>query len=398
MGRRINFIVPYYPPDVAADGQLFALLAAELARRGFDVRVGTWMPRYQGVRVKAKMYEEQLDGRVKISRMPALRAGKSLLARAYAAYWLTYSAFWRGLFSWGPLVMPSSPPTLGLAGWALSWIGRRYVYVLHDVHPELGLALGYLKPGMAARVLRFVQRRSLARARTITLTEGMALKAHEIQPRARVEVVPNWVDTDAIKPLPKADSAFAREHNLVEPFVLQYSGNLGLLHPLEEFTRAMRDVAGATLCYIGRGAKLETVRELAAGADNIRFFDYQPYEQLRDSLAACDVAVVAIEPAADRLAMPSKLQGVLAAGRPVLAIAPKDSELADAVRRLDVGTVVDAKAERAEIAAAVRELMQSPEQLARWGANARRAAETEFSVSRAADAYLKAMGLPDAAS
>jgi glycosyltransferase involved in cell wall biosynthesis len=387
MGRRVNFIVPYFPPDVAADGQLFALLATELARRGYDVRVGTWMPRYQGVRAKAKMYEELHDRRLRVSRMWAPRAGKSLVARAFAAYWVTYGAFWRGLLSRGPILMPSSPPILGLAGWALSLFGRRFVYVLHDVHPELGIALGRLKPGPVAGFLRFVQRRILSRAHTVTLTQGMADTAKALQPKARVTVIPNWVDTDAIRPKPKADSAFAREHGLLEPFVLQYSGNLGLLHPLENFTRALRELPGAVLCYIGRGAKLPAVKELADGADNIRFFDYQPFESLPDSLAACDVAVVAIEPGADRLAMPSKLQGILASGRPVLAIAPPDSELAAAVRELEVGVVVDAAATPEDIMAAVKALMQTPEKLAEWAANARRAAETRYSVKAATDAY-----------
>jgi glycosyltransferase involved in cell wall biosynthesis len=385
--RRLNMLLPYYPPDVAADGQLFALLAAELAKRGWQVRVATFSPRYQGTRAKAKMYEEQHDRAIRISRLWAPRTGKGLLGRAFAAYWVTYSVFWRGMFSRGPLLMPSSPPTFGFVAWALSLLGRRCVYVLHDVHPELGIALGRLKPGMIAGLLRFSQRRALGRAVTVTLTKGMAHNARQIQPRAKVHVIPNWVDTDAIKPLPKAESAFAREHGLGEPFVLQYSGNLGLLHPLENLTRALRDVPEAVLTYIGRGAKLEQVRELAEGADNIRFFDYQPFEQLADSLAACDVAVVAIEPAADRLAMPSKLQGVLAAGRPVLAIAPRDSELAKLVQDLEVGVVVDAKAEPAEIAEAVRELMQNPAKLAQWATNARNAAETRFSVQAAADAY-----------
>jgi len=90
-----------------------------------------------------------------------------------------------------------------------------------------------------------------------------------------------------------------------------YSGNLGLLHPLEGLTLAMKDLPEAVLTYIGRGAKLEPTRKLAEGLPNVRFFDYRPLSELPDSLAACDLAVVALEPAADRLAMPSKLQGIL---------------------------------------------------------------------------------------
>lgn len=374
-------LLPHYPPDVAADGQLFALLARELAARGHNVRVLAWSPRYQGVRANWAR-RETADG-VRVSRCWA-PGGKSLLARAFAAWWITTTAFWRALFSRGVLLMPSSPPTLGLVGWCLSWIGRTYIYVLHDIHPELGIALGRLKPGLLASLLRFVQRRALSRGRTVTLTPGMAEKARELQPRAKVSVIANWVDTQAIRPKPKAASAFAREHGLVEPFVIQYSGNLGLLHPLDGLTQAMHDLTEAVLCYIGRGAKLEPTKALAQETPNVRFFDYQPLATLEDSLAACDIAVVALEPGADRLAMPSKLQGILASGRPVLVLAPPESELAKLIEQHQCGWVVGDSNDAQAVAAAIRAAMAGNRE--QKGINARQAAE-QFSVQQAANAY-----------
>ncbi len=375
-------LLPHYPPDVAADGQLFALLARELAARDCMVRVLAWSPRYHGVRANWAR-REVVDG-VRISRCWA-PGGKSLAARALAAWWVTTTAFWRALFSRGVLLMPSSPPTLGLVGWWLSWIGRRYVYVLHDIHPELGIALKRLKPGLLASLLRFGQRRALARGRTVTLTPGMADKARELQPRAKVSVIPNWVDTQAIKPKPKAASAFAREHGLVARFVIQYSGNLGLLHPLDGLTQAMRELPDAVLCFIGRGAKLEHTKALAGDLANVRFFDYQPSDSLEDSLAACDVAVAAIERGADGLAMPSKLQGILASGRPVLALAPQDSELAQLVQSHDCGWVVDDFNDPQAVAAAIRIAMSGNRE--QRGKAARAAAEQAYSTQTAADAY-----------
>ena len=383
---RVTMLLPYYPPDVAADGQLFSLLARELAAAGCSVRVLTWRPRYQGITSSAPA-RETVDG-VEIRRMWAPKAGKSLIGRALAAMWLSRTGMLRALFSGGVLIIPSSPPTLALIGWWLRLIGRRYVYVLHDVHPELGVALGRMRPGLLAGWLRWVHRRVLRRGVTITLTQGMKLKALAIQPKAQVEVIPNWVDTQAIKPITKADSAFAKAHDLTEPFVIQYSGNLGLLHPLDGLTRAMAELPEAVLTYVGRGAKLEPTRKLAAGLPNVRFFDYQPFDQLAESLAACDLAVVAIEPAADRLAMPSKLQGVMAAGRAILALAPADSELAAIVREHDCGIVVSEFDDPAKVAAAIRELMSDRARLATLGTNARVAAEKTFNTRQAAERYL----------
>ncbi|MCB9893012.1 MAG: glycosyltransferase family 4 protein [Planctomycetes bacterium] len=387
MARHVTMLLPHYPPDVAADGQLFSLLARELVKLGHPVRVLTWRPRYQGVEAKAPS-RETVDG-VEIRRMWAPRGGKSFFARAFAALWIAEFAFWRGLFSGGVLLMPSSPPTLGFAGWWLRWLGRKYVYVLHDIHPDLGIALGKLKPGLIAGVLRWLQRRALRRGQTVALTEGMRERALELQPRACVEVIPNWVDTGAIAPRPKSDSAFAKANDLLGPFVIQYSGNLGLLHPLDGLTRAMAELPDAVLTYIGRGAKLEPTRALAKDLPNVRFFDYQAFDQLADSLAACDLAVVAIEPGADRLAMPSKLQGILASGRPVLALAPRGSELAALVEQLECGVVVDDFDNPGAVALAIRGLMSDAETRASMAANARSAAEKTFHTAQAAERYSK---------
>ncbi|MCC6465772.1 MAG: glycosyltransferase family 4 protein, partial [Planctomycetes bacterium] len=313
-------------------------------------------------------------------------AGKSLPSRAFAAWWLTFTGFWRALFTRGPLLALSSPPTLGLVLWVLSWLGRKGIYVLHDLHPDLGLALGRLRPGFAASLLRFIQRRNLARAKVVAITQGMAENARRLQPRARPQVIENWVDCTAIAPKPKAESALARAQALAQPFVLQYSGNLGLLHPLDGLVRAMADLPDCVLAFIGRGARLEATRAAAAGLPNVRFLDYVPLAELGDSLAACDVAVVALEPGADRLAMPSKLVGILAAGRPVLALAPEGSELAQLVLQANCGLAADA-ADPAAIAAAVRRLRDDPALRESFSRNARSLAETRFSLTGAAEAY-----------
>jgi glycosyltransferase involved in cell wall biosynthesis len=388
--KPVTMLFPYYPPDVAADGQLFALLARELVKLGHPVKVLTWRPRYQGVVTPAPA-RETVDG-VEIRRMWAPRTGKSLLGRLISARWVAQTGMYRALFNGGVLIIPSSNPGLAMVGWWLSFLGRRFIYVLHDIHPELGLALGHLKPGLLASMIARIQRRALRRGVTVTLTDGMREKALAIQPKADVHVIPNWVDTAAIKPIPKAESVFAKANDLVHPFAIQYSGNLGLLHPLDGLTKAMAELPDCVLTYIGRGAKLQPTKVLAGSASNVKFFDYQPLAALADSLAACDLAVVAIEPGADRLAMPSKLQGILASGRPILALAPAESELASFVIGHECGIVVSEFNKPQAIAAVIKRLRADPATLANFAQNARAAAERLFSVKLAAERYSALIG------
>lgn len=390
MPKRVTMLLPHYPPDVAADGQLFSLLARELVKLGHPVRVLTWRPRYQGVTVPAPK-RETVDC-VEIRRMWAPRLGKSLLGRMIAVRWLAQTGMIRALFSGGILIIPSSSPGLAMVGWWLHWLGRKFIYVLHDIHPELGIALGVMKPGLLTGVLKRIQRRALRRGVTVTLTDGMREKALAIQPKADVHVIPNWVDTGAIRPIPKVDSTFAKANGLAQPFVIQYSGNLGLLHPLDGLTKAMTELPDCVLTYIGRGAKLEPTKALAAGASNVKFFDYQPLAALPDSLAGCDLAVVAIEPGADRLAMPSKLQGILASGRPILALAPAESELASFVITHECGVVVSEFNKPQAIAAVIKRLRADSATLATFAQNSRSAAERLHDVKTAATKYSALIG------
>jgi glycosyltransferase involved in cell wall biosynthesis len=378
--KRFTFLVPYFPPDVAADGQLFALLAREFVRRGHAVRVLTWKPRYQGVAPRRGE-----DGGLRVSRWWA-PGGKSLIARAFGAFWLYRTGFLRALFSRGTIIVPSSPPGLALAAWWLSWLGRRYIYVLHDIHPDLGIALGKLRPGLIASCIRWLNRRAMARACAVaTLTEGMKERALALMPRANVAVIPNWVDLEAITPAKRALAT-----GVASQVVIQYSGNMGILHPLEGLTRAVGAMPDCELHFIGRGARLATTRELVQREKftNVKFFDYRSLDKLGESLADCDIAAIALEPGADKLAMPSKLQGILASGRPVLCLAPATSELARFIERARVGVVVNEPNDLAQVRAAIEKLRNAVAHN-EMSNRAREVAEAQFGVANAASAYEK---------
>lgn len=153
-------------------------------------------------------------------------------------------------------------------------------------------------------------------------------------------------------------------------------------------TRAVGTMPDCELHFIGRGAKLEPTRALVEREKfaNVKFFDYRPLAELGASLAACDIAAVALESGADKLAMPSKLQGILASGRPLLCLAPSTSELAQFIERERVGVVVSEPENVEQIRAAIEKLRDNAlrDEL---GKRAREVAEAQFGVAKAADAY-----------
>ena len=135
-------------------------------------------------------------------------------------------------------------------------------------------------------------------------------------------VIPNWADTESICPVDR-DNVFLQRHSLDGKFVVMYSGNLGLTQRLEDFVEAAALLQGESdvhFVFIGQGARradLERqVKDLALA--NVSFFDYQPVEELAHSLSAADLHLIPLNKDLSRCLMPSKLYGILAAGRPYL--------------------------------------------------------------------------------
>ena len=125
-----------------------------------------------------------------------------------------------------------------------------------------------------------------------------------------------------------------------------YSGNMGRAHILEPLLSAAQALSGdasKVFVFVGEGAQKRTLQQKAQSLHltNVRFFPYQPSEDLAESLSAADLHVVSMLPGADRCLMPSKIYGIMASGTPVLAICPKTSELAHMISELELGIVCD---------------------------------------------------------
>jgi colanic acid biosynthesis glycosyl transferase WcaI len=202
-------------------------------------------------------------------------------------------------------------------------------------------------------------------------------------------VIPDWADCSEIVPASK-DNAFTRAHGLADKFVIMHSGNIGLSQGLDRVIEAaahLRHVRDIEMVFVGEGVKkplLEAqAREL--GLDNVRFLPYQPKERLTESFAAADVFLVSLLPGLAGYIVPSKLYGILAAGRPYIAAVEDECEVADISREHECGLVVSPGKAR-ELAEGILRLYHDRELAARMGANARTTA-FEFDRTRQVTAY-----------
>ncbi len=371
----ILFINRVYPPDEGATGQLLAELSQALTIAGWRVTVVT-------SRGATGLPPSETIAGVRVERVAGLPFTRASHWRRALSYLSLYPALlWRAL--WLPrseiIVTITDPPLQLLLGSVLQWFkGSRHVHWAQDVYPELAEEMGVLKKdGFLARILRRFSTSALVRCDGI-IAVGRCMKARLVErgiDSSAITVIPNWGhSTNAQCPMPNAQrevacteipggtpeslnaDEFRAEHGLIGKFVVMYSGNLGLAHPFEAMLDAAErlqfSLPNVVLLFVGNGPRLPWVRDEVQRRQlsNVRFLPFQPLEKLAQSLAAADLHLASMRQELCGLVVPSKVYGVLAAGRPCIFLGPEESEAAQFIREHGCGSVL-ANATGARLAA-----------------------------------------------
>lgn len=293
------------------------------------------------------------------------------------------------------LFIISNPPLAPLLPLLLR---NKFSLLIWDIWPDALVHTNTLSlKHPIVRVWQWLNRKAFPRAeRIFTISDGLAKCLEQYVSREKIVVIPNWADTEFLKPLPKSENKFVRDQGLEGKFVIMYSGNIGNTHRVE----ALVDVAAKLQVHsdiafviIGEGGKKELVRKRIeeSGVKNIRLLPYQPYEMLPHSLAAADIGVITLEEAAAQVSVPSKTYSTLAVGAPLLCLAGQDSELANLVREHDVGKIFSPN-DIDRIAEWVLNLKNNPQAHAELSARAR---ETSFLFTpKNAEKYVAALRQP----
>jgi colanic acid biosynthesis glycosyl transferase WcaI len=378
---RVVFVNRYFFPDQSATSRMLSDLAFRLAQRGVPVAVVTSRQLYEDPRA-ALAPHEVVDG-VSIHRVTTATRGRArLLGRAldYVSFHAAAGIELLRVLARGDVVVAKTdPPLISLVVSRVAQLrGALLVNWLQDLFPEVATVLTPdLIPTWAQRQLVAARDRSLRRAAmNVVLGESMQRRLLNAGvDSARIRIVPNWSDPVAIVPRPAADSATRQRLALGGRFVIGYSGNLGRAHEFDTLigaARLLRSEPRFAFLITGSGAKADALRESvrAEGLDSFYFQPFQPAELLGDSLAAADVHFVSLLPALEGLILPSKIYGVLAAGRPALFVGDTQGDLARLLRDHDCGVAV-AVGDSERLAAELRVLADSPARLAAMGVNAR---------------------------
>lgn len=288
------------------------------------------------------------------------------------------------------LLVGTNPPMAPVAAQAVRRLrGTPYVYLIHDLFPDVAVALHTLPAASApARLCGRLQRGWLHGAARVVVI-GRCMQAHLQRqyalPFARTAIIPNWSDPESIRPLAK-ETHFRAQHGL-SGFVVLYAGNFGQYQNFDTLLLAAKRLQtthpAITFALVGEGARreyLETyIRE--DGLQNVRLFPFVAHEAFADLLASADVSLVTLEPGAEGVGVPSKFYNILASGRPTIALVGPESEVACVVEEAQCGLRAD-QGDAEGFADAILQLYQAPELAARMGEQARTTLVTRFSLEQ----------------
>lgn len=348
MSRRLVFVCELFHPDQTSSGRVFTEIAAEMARTHPTLAICN-LPTYAGVGEATPRRETYRE--IEIVRVAGTQLNKNILPLRVINAVTISRALKRACeenIRVGDLVIVGTNPPLvpALVQEVCQRKGAEFVLLVHDVYPDALLASGLQRE--SSPLVRKLQQQTdevLARASgVITIGRDMTdrLAARMGDGRSRLVELTNWADADRVTPQPREAGGILEREGLTSDLVFQHAGNMGRTHGLELVLRVAESLPeGITVTFVGGGAMRPAVAAAAARSRRVRLMDFLPAEQMADSLAACDVALISFAPGMSGVSVPSRMYNVFASGRASLAVCEASSELGKLIDEHGIGRRVE---------------------------------------------------------
>lgn len=371
----------YYLPEFGSAPILMNELAFFLSSRGHDIEVVTTIPRPPHHKdFRGRIYQKELENGIIIKRF---RTNFTVHHIGRLIAWSVYTGFsLLNLLSVkkGDVLFLRLPPLqLGVTGFfAKKLRGAKILLSVQDIHPDLSIESGLLKKPWAIRLAKRFEKWIYRNSdEIVVISEGFKQNLEEKNVNsAKIEVIPNWVDTEILQPFPK-NNPLSQKLSLEKIFVIMYSGTISLssymsLERVLEAANVLKKEAGLSFVIVGEGLKKPDLVQKAKDLelDNVIFLPFQSYEDLPFLLAASDILLVPLDKEKTQLSVPSKLYNYIAAGRPILGLTDNSSEVARIINDAKCGL----NAEPDDVNMIVKHILEmknSPENCERFGKNAR---------------------------
>ena len=431
--KRFLIITQVFTPDPAAVGQYFDEAAQAIASTGAKVTVLTANRGYDNPNARFTAKEDR-DG-INIRRLPLSSFGKaSIPVRIFAQLSFLIQSILRGLFTpkLTDLLVSTSPPMAAITAVVIGFFRPKLKvhYWVMDINPDQAVILGAFSPRHPlVLALDWLNRRILKRADSVIaldrfMAARMAAKLQQPktvneQPVAnKLTILPPWPMDDYLEVVPHNKNPFRKAQGWEGKFVVMYSGNHSLVHPLDTILNAaeqLKDDPRFIFAFIGggKGKAVVDARINEWDSGNLGKYEckdtpshiqtsphsnsrpsvvslpYQPLDQIRYSLSAADLHIVSLGDNMSGIVHPCKIYGALSIGRPVLALGPKQSYLNDIIDGNDIGRSIEHGDVDAAVAALQAAADQRQEERVAIGQRAQQVATEKFSREQLVHQFLE---------
>ena len=353
---KILFLNAYFKPEIIAFTHLEEDLIDGLLKANNELFVICPTPS-RGIskemvnEYKSKKKETLYDGRVSVRRFWAPREGKNPLIRAFRYFWCNFrerriAAKYKDI---DLIFAVSTPPTQGLlAGKLAKRLGCPFVYSLQDVFPDSLVTTGLSKEGsLLFKTGRKIENKTYAHAsKIVVISESIKqnLLNKEV-PEEKIAVIPNWIDTKAVRPVPRENNRLYEELGIVrDKFTVLYAGNMGAAQGagvILDAAERLCDNADIQFVIFGGGAEFEAAKARAEALPNVFIHPLLPQERVPEVYSLGDLALITCKRGTGSAGMPSKTWTIMACGTPILAAFDTDSELANILAQANAGECVE---------------------------------------------------------
>jgi colanic acid biosynthesis glycosyl transferase WcaI len=378
---RVLLLNLYYPPDTSATAKMAQTVVEALAAK-HEVCVLCGRPSYDPTEQRPwRLYQTEVNGRVRVIRVGSTAYPRTQMKRRLANY-LSYVllAVPRAVLLPCDVVLAmTDPPFEGIVGAFVAMLkSKPYVYNIRDLYPDMAVGGSIVKPGLIARLWERMHRWALRRA-TAVVVLGEDMRKRILSKGVdskRLVVVRDGAEIPARKETATSlDAKVIAEIREGFRFVLVHAGNLGFYGAWETLLSGAQKLAddGVGLVFVGDGAQKERLRAAAVELPNVRFLPFYPSSKIPSVLAAGDAHVITVKRGLEGVVVPSKLYGILAAGKPIVAVAAEQCDVVTLGKSKGFG--VSSNPDDAEgFARCVKELIQADGRLQAMGAAAAKAA------------------------
>ncbi|MEH2277208.1 MAG: glycosyltransferase family 4 protein [Nostoc sp.] len=390
--EQITIITQYFYPSHAATAQLMTDLAKGLSQKGYQVNIFTG--------TQAKDTTPELSNQAKINRaFSPIAASTSILSKIISSIFFLLDALKYVIFllpRTTPLLIASNPPYAGILGTIFKIVrGGKYHFLLQDIFPESAVMSAIIQQNSFLFIFfkKLIYLTYKYADNIIVLSTSMQCFLENKYPelKEKIKVIENWAVEDIISCKKQAND-FAQQYKLDKVFTVLYSGNLGRLHDIETIAEAANILKNTPIqfVFIGDGAKTEVVKQAIQfnKLKNILLLPYQPREILHLSLTACDLSLVSLIPGAESIVAPSKLYGMLAAGRGIIAISSVNSYIDQLLTNSGCGINTPPNNPQ-HLANLINELASDSIKIKLMGEKSRQVYENKYTFKRALAEYEK---------